>query len=76
METENSTQDCIVGNPSIIEFFAGFPPNHEFILLAPIALFVMTVVTFVINLRATIMRGNKDTKGNVASLLTIYPVRK
>lgn len=75
METDNSTQDCIDGNPSAVEFFAGFQANHEFILLVPIVLCLMTLTMLVINLRAALERCHKDTKSNVATLLTIYPVR-
>lgn len=73
-EMENQTLDCEDGVPSMQEMFAKFPPHHEFILIVPVALCVLTLATFVVNLRATIRNGNRETKGNIATLLSIYPV--
>lgn len=73
---ENSTLECIDGLPSVAEFFDGFENNREFVLLVPIGLCLVTLALYVINLRATIEHGQKDTKGNVAALLTIYPVSR
>lgn len=75
MEANNLTQDCLDELPSATQIFSGFSPNHEFILLAPIIPCFMTLAMFVINLNAVIKSGRKETKGNIATLLTIYPVR-
>lgn len=75
---ENSTNisvDCYNGVPSATEFFAGFQLEQVLLLAVPIALWLMTLTVYVMNLKRTIEHGHKVTKGNVAVLLTIYPVR-
>lgn len=56
------------------ELFSGLQLAHELILLTSAVLCIMTLALYVINLRANIKNGDKDTKGNVAALLTVYPV--
>lgn len=70
----NLTQECFDGAPTAMEFFAGFELIHGLILIVPIVLCMMTYLVYVINLRHTSKHGHKDTKGNVAALMTIYPV--
>lgn len=71
----NSTSlDCIDGVPSVVELYAAFERLHEFFLLVPIAFCVLTLTLYVINVREIIKHGQKDTKGNVVALFTIYPV--
>lgn len=71
---ENSTLNCIDGVPSLIELYAALEPLNKFFLLVPITFCILTLSIYVINLREVIKRGQKDTKGNVAALITIYPV--
>ena len=71
---ENLTLDCEEGIPTVQEFFAGFHEHLELVLIAPFALWLMTLAVYVINLRATIDHGQRETKGNIAALLSIYPV--
>lgn len=71
---ENSTLDCQEGVPSVAEFFAGFQHSRELLLIVPIAFCLTTLALYVINLRGTVRNENRETKGNVAALLTIYPV--
>ena len=70
----NSTLGCHDGVPSFVEFIDGFHLIHALFLTIPVTLCIMTLFVYVINLRNTMERGHKDTKGNVAALLTIYPV--
>lgn len=71
---ENSTLDCEEGVPSVAEYFAGFQQFHELLLIVPFAFCLTTLTLYVINLRGTVKNENRETKGNVAALLTIYPV--
>lgn len=72
---ENTSSECAESIASAAEFLAGFEHFHELIvLLIPIAFCFMTLTLYVISIRAVIAHGAKDTKGNVASLFTIYPV--
>lgn len=71
---ENSTLDCREGVPTAGEFLAGFQPNREYILLVPIGFCLMTLWIYVTNLRALFLHGQKETKGNIAALCSIYPV--
>lgn len=71
---ENSTFDCREGVPTAAEFLTGLQLEHKIVLLVPVAFCIMTLVIYVINLRATFENERKETKGNVATLFTIYPV--
>jgi hypothetical protein len=71
---DNETLDCVDGAPSVAEYFEGFEPIHEFMLLAPVMLCMMTLTIYVINLRSIISRLPREIKGNIVALLTIYPV--
>lgn len=70
----NLTLECLDGVPSVVELFAAFQLTHWLLLIIPIALWLMTIAVYVMNLRHTMEHGHKDTKGNVAALFTIYPV--
>lgn len=73
-DSTNLTLDCRDGVPSVVELFADFQLIHVVLLIVPIVSWMMTLSFYVINLRHTVKHGHKDTKGNVAVLLTIYPV--
>ena len=72
--TENSTLNCHEGIPGVTDFLTGLNLEHKIILIVPITFCFMTLIIYVINLRATIKNERKETKGNVAVLCTIYPV--
>lgn len=73
---ENSTFiDCTDGDPSAGEFFNTLKQEHQIFLFLPITFCFMTLAVYVINLKRELESGPKDTKGNVAVLVTIYPVR-
>lgn len=73
---ENSTfTDCVDGDPSAVEFFNTLQQKHQMFLFLPITFCFMTLAVYVINLKRELENGPRDTKANVAALVTIYPVR-
>jgi hypothetical protein len=70
----NLTLNCGDVVPSVAELFEGLQLEHKIFLILPMMFFTFTVVIYVANLRYAIENGHKETKGNVAALVTIYPV--
>jgi hypothetical protein len=71
---ENLTLECREGVPTVGEFLTSLQTEHKIVLFVPIVFCIMTLVVYVINLLATFESERRETKGNVATLFTIYPV--
>lgn len=74
VENNSTSFECEFGIPTAAELFDALQLNHQTFLILPIAFCFMTLAIYVINLRRELDSGNKDTKGNVAALVTLYPV--
>ena len=72
---ENSSLNCNESIPTVAEFYGGLHLEQITVLIVPAVFCFVTLALYVINLRLTLKYERRETKGNVATLLTIYPVR-
>lgn len=74
LENLTSNSNCFENLPSAKEFLSALELEQKVFLIVPIAFAILTFLIYFLNLSDVLKTNLKPTKGNVTSLITIYPV--